>query len=105
MSTRTHLPNRRLADTFNFQVGSQRYIATVGHFPDGRPAELFVNGAMRAGTEADINCCDGAIAVSLALQYGCPLETLRSGMKRNEDGSAQGPLGAALDLANGEKKK
>jgi len=74
------------------------YIATVGYFPDnGGVAELFINTSMRAGSTADVNAVDGALAVSLALQYGCPLERLREGMKRHPDGKPQGPLGAALD--------
>jgi len=81
----------------SFTVDGQRYILTVGFFENGSPAEIFLNSSMRLGSTADVNAVDGAFAVSLALQYGCPLETLRIGMKRNADGTPQGPLGAALD--------
>lgn len=81
----------------NFSVDGQSYVSTIGFFDDGGLAELFINSSMRMGSTADVNAVDGAFAVSLALQYGCPLETLRAGMKRNPDGSPQGPLGAALD--------
>jgi hypothetical protein len=82
----------------NFSVDGQKYILTVGHFHDsGKVAEIFINSGMRLGSMADINAVDGAFAVSLALQYGCPLDVLRIGMKRNADGTPQGPLGAALD--------
>src|SRR4249919_284860 len=94
---RRRLPNRRFAETMNFSVSDQNYIVTLGRFPNGDIAEIFINSSMRLGSTADINAVDGALAVSLALQYGCPLEILRSGMKRNADGSPQGPLGAALD--------
>jgi ribonucleoside-diphosphate reductase alpha chain len=95
---RKRLPNRRGGETVNFTVDGQNYIATVGRFPDtGEVAELFVNTSMKLGSMVDINAVDGAFAVSLALQYGCPLEILRSGMKRNADNTPQGPLGAALD--------
>lgn len=95
---RKRLPNRRFAETVNFTVGDQNYIVTIGRFPDtGAIAEIFLNSSMRLGSTADINAVDGALAVSLAIQYGCPLEILRSSMKRNADGSPQGPLGAALD--------
>jgi hypothetical protein len=98
MNERKLLPQRRFAETTNFEVDSQPYILTVGRFLDtGAVAEIFINSSMKLGSMADINACDGAVAVSLALQYGCPPELLRSGMKRNADGSAQGPLGAALD--------
>jgi hypothetical protein len=95
---RKRLPNRRFAETLNFSVDGQKYILTIGRFPDtGEIAEIFINSSMKLGSMADINAIDGAFAVSLALQYGCPLDVLRTGMKRNADSSPQGPLGAALD--------
>lgn len=108
MSDRRRLPGRRGIETITFKLVSSggvesRYIVSV-HYFDGplatrfdRPAEIFVNTEMKQGSEADVNAADGAVAVSLALQYGCPADVLRGGMKRNEDGTAQGPLGAALD--------
>jgi hypothetical protein len=104
MNDRKRLPERRFAETVNFMVDSQYYILTVGRFLDnGEVAEIFINSGMRLGSMADINACDGAVAVSLALQYGCPLDILKSGMKRNADGSAQGPLGEALDIIQRDK--
>jgi len=101
MTDRKRLENRRFAETFNFTVDGQRYIATIGRFPDtNEMAEVFINSSMKLGSTADINAVDGAFAVSLALQYGCPLEVLRAGMKRNADGTPQGPLGAVLDVMN-----
>lgn len=98
MTSRRRLPNRRQAETFRFQVDSQHYIATIGRFPeDNAIAEVFINSSMRIGSTADVNAVDGALAVSLALQYGCPIDVLRAGMKRNADGTPQGPLGAVLD--------
>jgi hypothetical protein len=79
-----------------FKVGSQSYTATYGFFADGSLGELFVNSD-KVNSEADINASDGAIGISLALQYGAPLETLRMSMRRNADGTPQGPLAAALD--------
>jgi len=62
------------------------------------PQELFINSQGKAGSEAECNAQDGAVAISIALQYGASVETLREAMKRNSDGTAQGPLGAALDM-------
>lgn len=102
MPERSRLENRREAETLDFFVmqpsgARQFFIATVGRFPDGRPAELFINTSMRHGSDADTNAHDGAVAISLALQYGCPIDTLREAMKRNANGTATGVLGAALD--------
>jgi hypothetical protein len=41
---------------------------------------------------------DAAIAVSLALQHGAPLDEIRHALKRDARGNAAGPIGAALDL-------
>lgn len=98
MNDRKRLPERRFAETTKFEVDGHSYYLTVGYFADNmKVGEIFINSSMKLGSMADVNACDGAVAVSLALQYGCPLELLRSGMKRNANGSPQGPLGAALD--------
>jgi hypothetical protein len=97
MSGRIRLTNRRFSQTLNFEVDGQKYIATVSFFDDRQLGELFINSSGKLGSTADVNAADGALAVSLALQYGCPASTLQKGMKRNVDGSPQGPLGAALD--------
>jgi hypothetical protein len=39
-----------------------------------------------------------AVAASLTLQHGVPLETIRCALTRNGDGSASGALGTLLDL-------
>lgn len=98
MTHRTRLSNRRYSETLNFEIDGQKYIATVSFFEDGKLAELFINSSGKLGSTADINAADGALAVSLALQYGVPADVLQKGMKRNADGTAQGPLGAALDV-------
>lgn len=95
--SRRKLPNRRRGVTFDFAVGPHKFIGTVGLFEDNSPAELFINTEQKAGSEADTNASDGAIAISLALQWGCPLDVLREAMKRTPEGAPQGPLGAALD--------
>jgi ribonucleoside-diphosphate reductase alpha chain len=40
---------------------------------------------------------DAAVSASLALQFGCPLETLRRALLRDPHGVAASPLGCALD--------
>ena len=70
---------------------------TVGYFPDGRVGEIFLN-ADRSDSLLDVLASDAAIAVSLALQHGAPLDEIRHALKRDARGSAAGPIGAALDL-------
>jgi hypothetical protein len=52
-----------------------------------------------------IMASDAAIAASLALQFGCPVEVLRKALSRDARGNASSPIGVALDrLAAAEGK-
>ena len=95
--TRQRLPDRRGHELLDFEHGGIRYRAGVGRFEDGRLAEIFLNTA-KPGTAVDTFARDAAIAVSLSLQHGCSMDTLRRALTRNGDGSASGPLARALDL-------
>jgi ribonucleoside-diphosphate reductase alpha chain len=97
MTARERLPNRRSAESFDFEVAGLHYTATVGRFPDGRIGELFLSNH-KANSQANGFARDSAVAASLALQFGCSLETLRGAVLRNADGTAATPLGAALDV-------
>ncbi len=104
MTTRQLLPNRRETENISFKQGAMNYIVSASRFDNGKLAELFLNTNGKVGSEADISAADGAVAISLALQYGCPAEVLRRAMKRNADGSPMGPLARALDLMAKAKK-
>ena len=97
MTDRQRLPNRRGHELLNFEHGGIRYTAGGSRFEDGRLAEIFLSTA-KHGTAVDVNARDAAVAASLLLQHGCPIETLRRALTRNADGSASGPLARALDL-------
>jgi hypothetical protein len=103
MANRERLPNRRHAHTFDFEHAVLKYTATVGRFADGRLAEIFVQNH-KSNSAVDVNARDGAIVVSLALQHGTPLETIRRALCRDPRGNVGGVIGRALDLlAAGEK--
>jgi ribonucleoside-diphosphate reductase alpha chain len=102
MTTRRHLPNRRSAETFTFQVANLRYTCTVGRYPDGSVGEIFLSNH-KADSTADVNARDGAIACSLALQHGADLQTLQHALCRDARGQASGPLGVALDIIAGSR--
>ena len=97
MTARERLANRRGHALLDFEHAGQRYTAGVGCFVDGRPAELFLTSS-KVGTANDVNARDAAILLSLALQFGCPLDTARGAISRNENGSPAGPIGAVLDI-------
>ena len=87
--TRERLPYRRGHELLDFEHAGIRYTAGIGRFPDGRIAH---------GTSLDVNARDTAVAASLLLQHGCPVETLRRALTSNGDGSASGPLARVLDI-------
>lgn len=96
MTQRDRLPNRRGAETFEITARGRRFTATIGRFPDGRLAEVFLTGG-KSGSDTEIAVRDAAVVLSLALQHGCPAEALRSALMRDEMGVAEGPVGALLD--------
>jgi hypothetical protein len=97
MSTRERLPQRRASETFGLECAGLRYTATISRFDDGRIGELFLSNT-KPSSQSDVNARDASVAASLALQFGCPLETLRRALLRDARGNASSPLGAALDL-------
>jgi hypothetical protein len=100
---RQHLPNRRLAETFELEVGGLHYTATIGRFADGRVAEIFLSNH-RVNSAADTNARDCAIVCSIALQFGADLEVIRKALCRDSRGRPSGPLSAALDRIAGEAR-
>ena len=99
MSIRRRLENRRAALSFEIEVGEQHFTATIGRFADGTLAEVFIQNS-KPGSTSDAYMRDASISASLALQHGCPLETLRRALLRDPRGNSSTPLGRALDLAS-----
>lgn len=97
MTARESLPNRREHDIIEFEIDGVGYRASVARFADGRIAELFLDGG-KISSAASTAARDGAIATSLALQHGTPIDVLRRALTRLRDGSAAGPIGKALDI-------
>ena len=103
MTARRRLPNRRLAESFELEVAGLRYTCTVGRYPNGRVGEIFLSNH-KFNSAADTNARDSAIVVSIAIQFGADIETIRKALCRDSHGRASGPLGAALDLIMGERR-
>jgi hypothetical protein len=97
MTVRERLANRRANTTFEVEVAGLKYTATVSRFPDGRIGELFLNNH-KFNSAADTNARDSAIVLSIALQFGADLETIRKALCRDSRGRPSGPLAAALDI-------
>jgi len=97
MTARERLPNRRLCESFSFELDGLRFTATVSRFADGRVGELFLNNH-KFGNQSDTNARDAAIILSFALQHGADVQEIRRALCRDSAGRPLGPVAAALDL-------
>ena len=102
LAPRQRLANRRASTTFELETAGLRYSCTVSRFPDGRLAEVFLQNH-KPGSQSDSNARDAAVAASLALQYGCPLEVLKRALLRDSQDRPSTPLGAAVDAISNEE--
>ncbi len=69
------LPAKRSGITISTTIGNQKVWLRTGEYPDGRLAEIFIDMYKEgAGFQSLLNMF--AISISLALQYGVPLERL-----------------------------
>jgi ribonucleoside-diphosphate reductase alpha chain len=74
-AVRRRLPDERRSLTHHFSIGGQEGYVTVGLYEDGLPGELFIRMAKEGSTVSGL-MDSFATAVSLALQYGVPLDIL-----------------------------
>jgi hypothetical protein len=92
---RERLPNRRRCSTRAFQHNGARFIVTVGFFPDGRSGEVFINGE-RPGSGLDSLAHDASIILSVGLQHGANVQTIRHALLKDADGGPVTLVAAAL---------
>jgi hypothetical protein len=92
VANRERLPNRRAAEVIDFEHAGRKWTATISRLADGRIAEIFLDNA-KVSPLVEI-AQESAITASLALQHGCPVETLQHAL----EGRHSGPLGVALGL-------
>jgi ribonucleoside-diphosphate reductase alpha chain len=72
---RRRLPDTRRSITHKFDIAGHEGYITVGLFEDGSPGELFITMAKEGSTIGGLMDTIGTL-VSLALQYGVPLESM-----------------------------
>jgi len=93
MTERRMLPTTRNAITHKFSVGGHEGYLTIGLYDDGSPGEVFIKMAKEGST------IKGMVqaycrALSLALQYGLPVEeavTRFKGMRFEPMGATSNP--------------
>jgi hypothetical protein len=76
----------------------------AGYYREGRPAEIFLSSD-KPGSATEAIARDAAIIVSIALQYGAQLETIRAALTKDHDGSPATAIGAALEAIAAERRK
>ena len=98
MSAREALPHRRPSETFKLRHNNGRaaYHVTVGYYDDGRFGEVFVS-SNQVGTSLDAMARDLAVLMSLCLQHGCAIQTIRHALTREADGKPSTIAGAIAD--------
>ncbi len=74
-AARRRLPDERRSITHKFSVAGHEGYLTVGMYDDGSPGELFCVMAKEGSVVSGLMDCF-ATAISLALQYGVPLQVL-----------------------------
>ncbi len=72
---RRRLPDTRRGVTHKFSVAGHEGYVNVGLYDDGRPGELFITMAKEGSTIGGLMDSLGT-AISVALQYGVPVESL-----------------------------
>ncbi|MHC4414884.1 MAG: adenosylcobalamin-dependent ribonucleoside-diphosphate reductase [Planctomycetota bacterium] len=72
---RRRLPDTRASITHRFNVAGHEGYLTVGLYEEGGPGELFITMAKEGSTIGGLMDCLGT-AISVALQYGVPIESL-----------------------------
>ena len=96
--TRRILPQRRACQTFEVGFGglAKSHTITLGFYEDGALGEVFINGG-KSGELVEAIARDGAVMLSMALQYGVPIETIRHSITRDAQGAPSSIIGAVVD--------
>lgn len=95
---RAALPARRQAQSFTLDWGGvqRAYEVTCGYYADGKLGEIFINGG-KSGEQIEAVARDGAVLLSIALQYGAEIQTLAGAVTRDVNNAPQSIIGAVLD--------
>ena len=93
-ATRKRMPRERQSITHKFSIGGHEGYITAGMYEDGSVGEIFLTDVGKEGSTLRGMMNSFATAVSIALQYGVPLETLVSKfayMRFEPEGITQNP--------------
>jgi ribonucleoside-diphosphate reductase alpha chain len=91
---RKRMPRERQSITHKFNIGGHEGYITAGMYEDGSVGEIFITDVGKEGSTLRGMMNSFATAISIALQYGVPLETLVSKfayMRFEPEGITQNP--------------
>lgn len=96
------LPERRAGETFEITFAGEKYHVTTGYYPNGQLGEVFITrirdkSGAKLGVQLEGMARDAAILLSIALQYGTPVETIRHAVTRDEKNQPTTIIGAVVD--------
>lgn len=94
--SRRILPQRRASENFSVRFWNQDFNVTAGRYPDGSIGEIFIDGG-KSGQDVQSTARDAAILLSLTLQFGATVETIRHAITRSGNGEAASMMGAIVD--------
>ena len=94
--SRRVLPQRRMSLTFDLVFKNQIVSITAGYFSTGEIGEVFL-ATGKGGSDLASLVRDAAITLSLALQHGVKIETIRHAVLRDSRGEPLSLVGAVID--------
>ncbi len=93
---RETLPERRPTWSFDFECQNGPYTCHVSYYDDGRVGEIWLVCG-QPGSTADTLARDASLILSIAIQFGTPIDVLQRALGRSPNGDPAGPLGVVLD--------
>ena len=95
---RNLLAARRQSETFEVEFGGFRkpHTITVSFYEDGLPGEVFISGG-KSGEAVEAIARDGAILLSMCLQHGVPLDTIKNALTRDGQDQPLSIVAAVVD--------
>jgi hypothetical protein len=86
-----------------------KYVVEIGRDFDGctgsgEIGEIFLS-TLKGSSDLDAQARDAGLLFSLALQHGCPIETILGALTRDGRGRPAGALGRAIEFAIEQQKE
>lgn len=95
---------RRRSETFEIEFGglNKHHTITLGFYDDGSLGEMFITGG-KSGELVEAIARDGAVLLSMALQHGVALDTIKHALTRDSFDNPLSIIGVVVDRLTTEK--